>query len=220
MSSPKRNDPCPCGSGLKYKKCCLLKGSGADVKDDSPEGIRAQAFKDMSERKWNEALEGFKSIIDSIADNTQVLEAIAACYDGMDDFLHAAEFYEKCLTICGPDREYEMHYRLGTARACANRIDNSIAAFRTAREKAPDERIAERLDMLLDQLDRIDRGEDNPFLFLIQVQLQRAFSEMDEDRFEEAAYRLENVLPKDPENPLILYNLELCILFSREKMKR
>jgi hypothetical protein len=22
-----RNDPCPCGSGKKYKKCCLLKGS-------------------------------------------------------------------------------------------------------------------------------------------------------------------------------------------------
>ena len=21
----KRNDPCPCGSGKKYKKCCLLK---------------------------------------------------------------------------------------------------------------------------------------------------------------------------------------------------
>lgn len=23
MTSPKRNDPCPCGSGAKYKKCCL-----------------------------------------------------------------------------------------------------------------------------------------------------------------------------------------------------
>ena len=22
-----RNDPCPCGSGKKYKKCCLLKGT-------------------------------------------------------------------------------------------------------------------------------------------------------------------------------------------------
>jgi uncharacterized protein len=22
---PGRNDPCPCGSGLKYKKCCLVK---------------------------------------------------------------------------------------------------------------------------------------------------------------------------------------------------
>lgn len=25
---PKRNDPCPCGSGYKYKKCC-----GKDKKD-------------------------------------------------------------------------------------------------------------------------------------------------------------------------------------------
>ncbi len=26
MSKPGRNDPCPCGSGKKYKKCCLGKG--------------------------------------------------------------------------------------------------------------------------------------------------------------------------------------------------
>jgi preprotein translocase subunit SecA len=25
-----RNDPCPCGSGKKYKKCCLLKEEAAD----------------------------------------------------------------------------------------------------------------------------------------------------------------------------------------------
>ncbi|MBJ7449548.1 MAG: SEC-C domain-containing protein [Parachlamydiales bacterium] len=24
-SAPGRNDPCPCGSGLKYKKCCISK---------------------------------------------------------------------------------------------------------------------------------------------------------------------------------------------------
>lgn len=23
-----RNDPCPCGSGKKYKQCCLLKSAG------------------------------------------------------------------------------------------------------------------------------------------------------------------------------------------------
>lgn len=27
MKKVKRNDPCPCGSGKKYKKCCLLKES-------------------------------------------------------------------------------------------------------------------------------------------------------------------------------------------------
>ena len=25
MSEINRNDPCPCGSGLKYKKCCMNK---------------------------------------------------------------------------------------------------------------------------------------------------------------------------------------------------
>jgi hypothetical protein len=24
MNEPGRNDPCPCGSGKKYKKCCFL----------------------------------------------------------------------------------------------------------------------------------------------------------------------------------------------------
>ncbi len=28
-----RNDPCPCGSGLKYKNCCLHKKGGIDLKD-------------------------------------------------------------------------------------------------------------------------------------------------------------------------------------------
>jgi hypothetical protein len=27
--NPGRNDPCPCGSGKKYKKCCLPKGEEA-----------------------------------------------------------------------------------------------------------------------------------------------------------------------------------------------
>jgi uncharacterized protein YecA (UPF0149 family) len=26
VSQPGRNDPCPCGSGKKYKKCCLSLG--------------------------------------------------------------------------------------------------------------------------------------------------------------------------------------------------
>ena len=30
-STPGRNDPCPCGSGKKYKKCCLSKNTGRPV---------------------------------------------------------------------------------------------------------------------------------------------------------------------------------------------
>ncbi len=30
MAKPGRNDPCPCGSGDKYKKCCLPKEGGVE----------------------------------------------------------------------------------------------------------------------------------------------------------------------------------------------
>ena len=31
-----RNDPCPCGSGKKYKNCCLRKGAGSGASRPSP----------------------------------------------------------------------------------------------------------------------------------------------------------------------------------------
>jgi tetratricopeptide (TPR) repeat protein len=30
MTKPGRNDPCPCGSGQKYKRCCLAKDQAAE----------------------------------------------------------------------------------------------------------------------------------------------------------------------------------------------
>lgn len=45
MSKIKRNDPCPCGSGKKYKHCCLKKPRTLGVKakedvgtEDKPHG--------------------------------------------------------------------------------------------------------------------------------------------------------------------------------------
>lgn len=46
MSSVGRKDPCPCGSGKKFKKCCLAKGPPT-----------AGAF---TEDEWQSALEGLR----------------------------------------------------------------------------------------------------------------------------------------------------------------
>jgi len=35
---PQRNDTCPCGSGLKYKRCCL----NEKLDDESPQKIRIE----------------------------------------------------------------------------------------------------------------------------------------------------------------------------------
>jgi len=35
MTKPGRNDPCSCGSGKKYKRCCLAKDEEADAHSPS-----------------------------------------------------------------------------------------------------------------------------------------------------------------------------------------
>ena len=37
MAKPGRNDPCPCGSGKKYKKCCLTNDEAAETERLVPE---------------------------------------------------------------------------------------------------------------------------------------------------------------------------------------
>ncbi len=48
MTQPGRNDPCPCGSGRKYKHCCLNAGSSADAPSPASE-VAAELKRAMSE---------------------------------------------------------------------------------------------------------------------------------------------------------------------------
>ena len=72
MATVSRNDPCPCGSGKKFKHCCLPNQSvdqRAPLSNSTQEKI-AQAYKLMSEKMWDEAICDFK---DCLNDNPRVL---------------------------------------------------------------------------------------------------------------------------------------------------
>ena len=38
IDKPGRNDPCPCGSGRKYKQCCLAKADASMVDKKDHDG--------------------------------------------------------------------------------------------------------------------------------------------------------------------------------------
>ena len=44
-----RNDPCPCGSGKKYKKCCLLK----EQNTVSENNLKSQNLKNIQKENKN-----------------------------------------------------------------------------------------------------------------------------------------------------------------------
>ena len=54
MGKVKRNMPCPCGSGLKYKKCCG-KAEGAFP------AVAVQELKQSRKTSWNSLLRNIKT---------------------------------------------------------------------------------------------------------------------------------------------------------------
>jgi len=53
QDKPGRNDPCPCGSGLKYKRCCLRSGADGNVAravhDELEQALQGREFETVEE---------------------------------------------------------------------------------------------------------------------------------------------------------------------------
>lgn len=220
MGTIPRNAPCPCGSGKKFKNCCMRLQFELDKEKqttDSPIEKTGLAYKAMSEKKWQEAVTMFKECLEEQPDSPQILQAIASCYDGEEDFLRAAEFYEKTLTICQDSDKPHIFYRLGVARACAGRIEKAVEAFEQAIKSLRNPQEKEAVQKILDELSLIASGTKPVSSFLSQVQLQRAFSDFEDEDYEQAAIRLEKISSLDPSNPAIYYNLGVaCAFLKRE----
>lgn len=106
MAKIGRNAPCPCGSGKKYKKCCLplqttsspQPSSGtvhpmADLDDldtlsNSVVDLIKEGRLDKAERTCKELMTRYPDQIDGI-------ERLAAVYEARGDKQRAAEYYRK-----------------------------------------------------------------------------------------------------------------------------
>ncbi|MBI5572400.1 MAG: tetratricopeptide repeat protein [Desulfomonile tiedjei] len=217
MNLPGRNDPCPCGSGLKFKKCCLKeKPLPSDAVDDAA-GLRVLGFKAMSLENWDEAIGHFKACLETSTDRHTILEAIASCYDGLEDYLLAAEYYEKAIAEAPPQRRFDLTYRLGIARGCGERIDKAAEAFQQCLDLETDEKRKGHVAEIIKDLEEIQEGKRSRKFFSVQVQLQRAFSDMEAEKFDAAAQRLETISRIDPDNPAILYNLGVVYTFLKRE---
>jgi SAM-dependent methyltransferase/Flp pilus assembly protein TadD len=110
--SPGRNDPCPCGSGLKYKHCCQKLEALASL-DAAPASASRQTGKQAAAWSYNEAL--------SLHEQGRLDEAIAA--------------YRKALA-----RDPGLvvaHNNLGNALAGRGRTEEAAAAYRRALDFNP-----------------------------------------------------------------------------------
>lgn len=112
MATVGRNEPCPCKSGKKYKKCCLEKDereaalrrapppSAAPqwiLEDDGLDDLSNSVLDLIEERRFDEALAACRRLQEEFPDVVDGLERTAMVHAAMGDHAVAADYYRKTL---------------------------------------------------------------------------------------------------------------------------
>jgi tetratricopeptide (TPR) repeat protein len=155
MAKTGRNDPCPCGSGNKYKKCCLTKDEAAE---------REQLAATMQPAAPLLRLDDVAGEINA---------RLAAAYDDTDDLMEAsnavvdlvhagkldeAEQAARDLLVRYPD-VHDGYERLGMVHEARGENRQAAACYRKVIEvirQHPDDYDAEFQDMLVKLIDKLD----------------------------------------------------------------
>ena len=117
MSKIGRNDPCPCGSGKKYKKCCL--NFSPQEKDKIIQGYikdvialdnLSNSINTLIEKKdFQKAQAVCQQLLEDYPDQIDGISRFAQVYEAMGEKAKAAEYYRKSAKFArendGFDRE-------------------------------------------------------------------------------------------------------------------
>jgi tetratricopeptide (TPR) repeat protein len=88
MEKAGRNDPCPCGSGKKYKKCCLPKHEA----EERHRAVEQQAERDERAAAHRASLrEAQARMLAGVEDN---IDELTAASNGVVDLIHAGKLDE------------------------------------------------------------------------------------------------------------------------------
>jgi tetratricopeptide (TPR) repeat protein len=115
-----RNDLCPCGSGKKYKKCCMLKDETQKLEElekkenlveekekkhprtDEIENNLHRAYRLLDEEDFSHAGKIFRSVVLMDSSNYKALTGYGKCLAEMGMIEEACKYFEKALEI-NPD---------------------------------------------------------------------------------------------------------------------
>ncbi|BCK86457.1 photosystem I assembly protein Ycf3 [Sideroxyarcus emersonii] len=135
-----RNDPCPCGSGKKYKQCCLERDKSAVSGQPAAAAAVAESFQ--------AAMEHFQA--GRLGEAEMVCRQILRVEPGQPDVLHMlgviasqAGKYDTAVELFGdvlkmaPDFA-QAHYNMANALKEMGKLDEAITSYRKAISRKPD----------------------------------------------------------------------------------
>lgn len=168
-----RNDPCPCGSGKKYKHCCLDKDRAAELAPAIAQrvALQAQMSRQVAVRKdyQEELLESQAAL--------QEAQALDAASNAVVDLVHAgrldeAEQAARELLLRYPE-VHDGYDRLGMVHEARGQFREAADCYRRVVEFARADPANYDLEFVDSFLDRIAKLEDSV------AEAQRAVNNVD-----------------------------------------
>lgn len=232
MNAIGRNDPCPCGSGKKYKRCCLARHEAlarqnrpADLPVRNEDDFTAELLPKVDEavdrlliRLEKGHLENVESGLEALLrehpnyhTTNYALGVYLAMVVGEPD--KAIPFFEKAVSMFPPMAE--AHCNLGLCYTKAGRIPRAVAALRQAiRYSAGDDDIARKARDELQFLEKLVK-DTTPFQTLDayvenQELFDLAFENLTARRYDAAAELFTRVLAQNPDHVQSHGNLALA----------
>ncbi|MCC6303351.1 MAG: tetratricopeptide repeat protein, partial [Gammaproteobacteria bacterium] len=164
MNAPKRNDPCPCGSGKKYKKCCLAE-TPASAEDAYNRGVTLTARGELDEAalcyeqalrirpglaeahnnlgmiqlsraRLDEAAHCFRRALDHCPGYVNALFNLAGTLLRQGNNGEAIDAYRRLLALDPADSGARI--QLGLAHVGRGELDEAVACFLAVLDSRPD----------------------------------------------------------------------------------
>jgi tetratricopeptide (TPR) repeat protein len=109
MAKVSRNAPCPCGSGKKYKKCCLLRQDGK-TQSAEPQMRFTPVYTELdqlsnsvvdliAQNKLDQAEAVSRKLLVDYPDQIDGLDRLAQVYEARDEKEKAVEYYRKAVNF-------------------------------------------------------------------------------------------------------------------------
>ena len=139
MSAPSRNDPCPCGSGKKYKQCCLRHEEALAAGKHSGMASIQKAFQSAlalhQAGRLPQAEAIYRQILQVAPNHPDALHFLGAIahHDGNNQA--AVEFIRRAISV---NPSPSMHYNLGNALQAQGKLDEAVEHYRKALALKPD----------------------------------------------------------------------------------